>query len=472
MRYGGGHGHLPRVAEAGYQRVHDAACGAVPLDQSDLGHIAVGGDAALGHGQFELERACRGLVLDDADDVGGDGIGAYRGGDGKVFCLQIAGHVNGFARVFGPVVVGAVHEAFTTFGYDHATGDNRLDGECFEIRGQDDVGPPARGQGADFTLQPEVGSGIDRCHLQRHQRITAAVDGVANDTVHMAVIDQRGGMASVGAQDHVAAVQPALGYGGDLALDVIPRRAEADHSAHPLTHAGDGVDLMGALMIIGGTTCDIGGKGRPQIGGGIVAADSFAARLRGGNLCQHLGIGIDHAWKVHHFAQADDAFPFHGLRHVSGGDLEACGLHPWSTGCAGGHLGEDVDRLYQRLVMHHAHAFQTEHIGDLMRVGEHRGCAMGNHGAGEFSGGEHAALDMHVAIAQARDHVAVLRLDDLGVWPCAVFRVRADKGDVACALAEAAGGTILQAPKDKPHGLREAYILCENGYAWVPSCAL
>ncbi len=39
----------------------------------------------------------------------------------------------------------------------------------------------------------------------------------------------------------------------------------------------------------------------------------------------------------------------------------------------------------------------------------------------------------------------------------------------ACALAERGGFTILQEPTDKPHGLREAYILCENGYAWVPS---
>jgi len=31
------------------------------------------------------------------------------------------------------------------------------------------------------------------------------------------------------------------------------------------------------------------------------------------------------------------------------------------------------------------------------------------------------------------------------------------------------GATILQEPADKPHGLREAYILCQNGYAWVPS---
>lgn len=41
--------------------------------------------------------------------------------------------------------------------------------------------------------------------------------------------------------------------------------------------------------------------------------------------------------------------------------------------------------------------------------------------------------------------------------------------EVAVERAEAAGGTILHPPADKPHGLREAYILCENGYAWVPS---
>lgn len=41
--------------------------------------------------------------------------------------------------------------------------------------------------------------------------------------------------------------------------------------------------------------------------------------------------------------------------------------------------------------------------------------------------------------------------------------------DTACRRAVAMGATILQAPADKPHGLREAYLLCENGYAWVPS---
>ena len=41
--------------------------------------------------------------------------------------------------------------------------------------------------------------------------------------------------------------------------------------------------------------------------------------------------------------------------------------------------------------------------------------------------------------------------------------------DAAAAVAKAAGATILQLPTDKPHGLRECYILCDNGYAWVPS---
>lgn len=41
--------------------------------------------------------------------------------------------------------------------------------------------------------------------------------------------------------------------------------------------------------------------------------------------------------------------------------------------------------------------------------------------------------------------------------------------DDAMTQAEAFGAVILQVSTDKPHGLREAYILCPDGYAWVPS---
>ena len=44
--------------------------------------------------------------------------------------------------------------------------------------------------------------------------------------------------------------------------------------------------------------------------------------------------------------------------------------------------------------------------------------------------------------------------------------------DEAVTRGEAAGMIVLQAATDKPHGLREAYLLCPDGYAWVPSRAL
>jgi len=41
--------------------------------------------------------------------------------------------------------------------------------------------------------------------------------------------------------------------------------------------------------------------------------------------------------------------------------------------------------------------------------------------------------------------------------------------DQAEADAEAGGGVVLAGAADKPHGLREAYILDPEGYLWVPS---
>ncbi len=41
--------------------------------------------------------------------------------------------------------------------------------------------------------------------------------------------------------------------------------------------------------------------------------------------------------------------------------------------------------------------------------------------------------------------------------------------DAAAARAEAAGHVVLQAAQDKPHGLREAFLVDPDGYVWVPS---
>jgi uncharacterized glyoxalase superfamily protein PhnB len=44
--------------------------------------------------------------------------------------------------------------------------------------------------------------------------------------------------------------------------------------------------------------------------------------------------------------------------------------------------------------------------------------------------------------------------------------------DTAVAQAKSLGHYLLQEAVDKPHGLREAYILDDNGYIWVPSIAI
>ncbi len=43
--------------------------------------------------------------------------------------------------------------------------------------------------------------------------------------------------------------------------------------------------------------------------------------------------------------------------------------------------------------------------------------------------------------------------------------------DVAARRAQIRGDYILQAPTDKPHGLREAFIMDPDGYVWVPGMA-
>lgn len=50
----------------------------------------------------------------------------------------------------------------------------------------------------------------------------------------------------------------------------------------------------------------------------------------------------------------------------------------------------------------------------------------------------------------------------------AIYLFNADP-DHAVKRATDADGVILQACENKPHGLREACILCPNGYAWTPS---
>lgn len=54
----------------------------------------------------------------------------------------------------------------------------------------------------------------------------------------------------------------------------------------------------------------------------------------------------------------------------------------------------------------------------------------------------------------------------------AELRVYGRDPDVAEQVARAGGYTVLAGAMDKPHGLRESYLLDQDGYLWVPSVAL
>ncbi len=71
------------------------------------------------------------------------------------------------------------------------------------------------------------------------------------------------------------------------------------------------------------------------------------------------------------------------------------------------------------------------------------------------------------------DHPLYGLLPELGARGAGIeIRLYDTDPDEAVKRGEKAGMHLLQEPMAKAHGLREAYLVCENGYAWVPSLAL
>jgi catechol 2,3-dioxygenase-like lactoylglutathione lyase family enzyme len=85
----------------------------------------------------------------------------------------------------------------------------------------------------------------------------------------------------------------------------------------------------------------------------------------------------------------------------------------------------------------------------VLRHGEHEWMAHADH-----------TYDAHALLPRTK--VAALRGGGIEL------RVHDVNPDVACVAAREHGYEVLEPPSDKPHGLREAYILDADGYVWVP----
>jgi catechol 2,3-dioxygenase-like lactoylglutathione lyase family enzyme len=88
----------------------------------------------------------------------------------------------------------------------------------------------------------------------------------------------------------------------------------------------------------------------------------------------------------------------------------------------------------------------------VLRHGEHEWMAHADH-----------TYDAHPLLPRTK--VAALRGGGIEL------RVHEVDPDAACAAALKHGYEVLEPPSDKPHGLREAYILDADGYVWVPGTA-
>ena len=175
---------------------------------------------------------------------------------------------------------------------------------------------------------------------------------------------------------------------------------------------------MGALVIIGRSARRIGMERPAQITRGIVPAHDFAGPLRCRDFAKHLWIIVEHAGEIHHFAEADDVGPGHGLNHIVRTNHRSACFKTRRRRHAGRHLNKNIDGQTHGLVMHQLHACQPQHIGDLVGINEHGRSAMGYDRTGEFGHRHHAAFHMHVAIAETRNEIAAIGFND--------FCIRAD----------------------------------------------
>ena len=152
-----------------------------------------------------------------------------------------------------------------------------------------------------------------------------------------------------------------------------------------------------------------------------MAVDHLAGE--GAQLREHGRVGADHAREVHHLGE-----PQHPGARLERGEVDrvergARALHVGRRHAGGGHH-EHRHRRALGALEHEADALEPEHVGDLVRVGDHRRRAARHHRARELRRRHHGALDVDVGVEQTRGQVGAAEVD-------VARRVGADADDAA-----------------------------------------
>ena len=132
-----------------------------------------------------------------------------------------------------------------------------FDRQCPEVGRQDQVCTPPRRKRAQLPLKPKMRGGVQRCHLQCHERIAPTVDSMSHHPIHMPFIYQSSRVAIISTKNEVTWIETFFGNGRYLRLYIIPRRAEPQHSPHTLTHTCNGIRFLRAFVVVSRTACHV-----------------------------------------------------------------------------------------------------------------------------------------------------------------------------------------------------------------------
>ena len=155
-----------------------------------------------------------------------------------------AGDADRVARPGRVLVVGGVCAADRL-----AVGQHQVRAHLREVLDEQDVRAAARGDRADVVAAAHVLGGVDRRHLDRHQRVDPRGDRGPHGVVEVADRGERLGVHVVGDEQRVARVDAVLEQHRGELLDVVPRRALAQLHPHPGAQLGQRVAAQHGLVV-------------------------------------------------------------------------------------------------------------------------------------------------------------------------------------------------------------------------------
>ncbi|HET8756559.1 MAG TPA: amidohydrolase family protein, partial [Solirubrobacteraceae bacterium] len=160
--------------------------------------------------------------------------------------------------------------------------------------------------------------------------------------------------------------------------------------------------------------------GRPE----PFAAAAIPDHVRRDHPRQHVRVARDDAREVHHLGHAERPRVAQDRPHLVRPERSARRLEVAGRNARRRHH-EHVERQALGRVQHPLDALAPEHVGDLVRVGDHRGRPVRHDRARELRRHELRRLDVHVRVDEPRHEPAAARIDAFAAV------VRAEAGDAA-----------------------------------------